>query len=153
MTTTATRSRAEAITSLGNSFKRTIVAVRRLRGRETHRPGTASFAQYPLLFALAEHDELSSGELATAADLSPATVTRCSTRSSSSASSPHPLETDRRVVTCSLTDEGREHIAERRAIFESRWDDALASSRRRARRRRRGLRADRDDVRGLRRSV
>ena len=51
--------RAEAIASLGSSFKRAMVAVRRLRGRDTQRPGTPSFAQYQLLFALADRDGLS----------------------------------------------------------------------------------------------
>ena len=119
--------RHEAIQRLGQSFKSAMVAVRRLRGRETHRPGTPSFAQYPLLFALAERDELSNGELACAADVSAATVTGMLdslvelglvTRSRS--------RTDRRIVTCSLTDEGRRLVAERRAVFESRWDGALA---------------------------
>jgi DNA-binding MarR family transcriptional regulator len=127
MTSTATRSRVEAVTILGNAFKRTNAAVRRLKGRETHRPGTVSFAQNSLLFALAERDEVSSGELASAAGLSPATVTNMLdslvdvglvTRTRS--------ETDRRVVTCRLTDKGREHIAERRARFEGHWNEALS---------------------------
>jgi DNA-binding MarR family transcriptional regulator len=33
---------------------------------------------------------------------------------------------DRRVVTCSLTAEGRKLIAQRRALFEGRWALALA---------------------------
>jgi DNA-binding MarR family transcriptional regulator len=119
--------RAEATEALGRAFKRAMVAVRRLRGRETHRPGTLSFAQYQLLFALADHDGLSSGELAHAADLSAATVTqmldalvehRLVTRVRS--------ETDRRIVTCSLTDSGRDVIARRRELFQGTWDDALA---------------------------
>lgn len=127
MSATVASARYEAIQSLGQSFKRAMVAVRRLRGRETHRPGAPSFAQYPLLFALAERDELSNGELALAADVSAATVTGMLdslvdlglvTRSRTSS--------DRRIVTCSLTDEGRRHVAERRAIFEARWDGALA---------------------------
>ena len=129
MTATASvaAARQEAIQGLGQAFKRAMVAVRRLRGRETHRPGTPSFAQYPLLFALAESDELSNGELACAADVSAATVTGMLdslvelglvTRSRSSI--------DRRIVTCSLTADGRRHVAERRAIFEGRWDRALA---------------------------
>ena len=129
MTATASvaAARQEAIQGLGQAFKRAMVAVRRLRGRETHRPGTPSFAQYPLLFALAERDELSNGELAVAADVSAATVTgmldslvelALVTRSRSSI--------DRRIVTCTLTEKGRRHVSERRAIFESRWDGALA---------------------------
>jgi DNA-binding MarR family transcriptional regulator len=127
VTTTATRSRTEALTTLTNAFKRTNAALRRLKGRETHRPGTPSFAQNGLLFSLAEHDDVSSGELAAAADLSPATVTQMLdslvelglvTRTRS--------ESDRRVVTCRLTDAGREHVAERRAKLEGHWNDALA---------------------------
>jgi DNA-binding MarR family transcriptional regulator len=125
--TAAATERHEAITRLGSSFKRAMAAVRKLRGRETHRPGTPSYAQYALLFALAERDGLSSGELAVAADLSPATVTgmldslaelELVTRSRSSS--------DRRIVTCSLTDAGRETVAVRRAVFEERWNEALA---------------------------
>ena len=127
MTTTAVNSRTEALEAVGHAFKRAMVAVRRLRGRETHRPGAPSFAQYQLLFALADHDGLSSGELAHAADLSPATVTQMLdslveralvTRLRS--------ETDRRIVTCSLTDSGRDVIAQRRAQFQGTWDDALS---------------------------
>ena len=127
MTTTAAPSRAESLEALGAAFKRAMVAVRRLRGRETHRPGALSFAQYQLLFALADHDELSSGELAHAADLSPATVTQML-----DSLVEHGLvtrvrsETDRRIVTCSLTDSGRDVIARRRALFQGTWDDALA---------------------------
>jgi DNA-binding MarR family transcriptional regulator len=128
MSTTTLSERAEAITTLGQSFKRTMVAVRRLRGRDTQRHGTPSFAQYQLLFSLADCDGLSSGELAAAADLSPATVTQMLdslvefglvTRTRSS--------TDRRIVTCSLTDAGREHIRVRRAMFERCWHEALAA--------------------------
>jgi MarR family transcriptional regulator, organic hydroperoxide resistance regulator len=131
MTTTtqsplAVAARAEAISGLGASFKRVMVAVRRLRGRDTQRPGTPSFAQYQLLFALADGDGLSTGELAAAAELSPATVTQMLDalvehgfveRSRSS----H----DRRIVTCSLTREGRSLIAGRRALLEQSWQEAL----------------------------
>jgi DNA-binding MarR family transcriptional regulator len=123
----ATVSREDAIARLGASFKHVQVALRRLKGRETHRPGSPSFAQYQLLFTLADCDGLSSGELATAAELSPATVTqmldslvelRLVTRVRS--------EHDRRIVTCLLTDAGRSVIAERRAAFQNRWEAAVA---------------------------
>jgi DNA-binding MarR family transcriptional regulator len=119
--------REEALTQLGAAFKGTVAAIRRLRGRETHRHGELSFAQYQLLFGLAGDCELSTSRLATAADLAPATVTQMleglvamglveRTRS----------ERDRRVVTCALTVRGRELIAERRAHWESRWRRTLA---------------------------
>jgi DNA-binding MarR family transcriptional regulator len=119
--------REDALAQLGSAFKGAMAAIRRLRGRDTHRHGELSFAQYHLLFGLAERDELSAGELAAAAELSPATVTQLldslaemglveRTRS----------ERDRRVVTCTLTARGRELITERRAQFEQRWHAALA---------------------------
>jgi DNA-binding MarR family transcriptional regulator len=119
--------RREAIQALGLSFRRTMVAIRRLRGRDTQRPGTPGFAQYQLLFTLAGRDGLSTGELASAADLSPATVTQMLdslvemgfvTRDRTSA--------DRRIVTCSLTGSGREWIEERRSTLERCWDEALS---------------------------
>jgi len=121
------RPREEALAQLGFAFKGAMAAVRRLRGRDTHRHGELGFAHYHLLSGLAERDELSAGELALAADLSPATVTQMldslakmglveRTRS----------ERDRRVVTCTLTGRGREVITERRARFEQRWHAALA---------------------------
>jgi DNA-binding MarR family transcriptional regulator len=121
------RPREEAITQLGSAFKGAMAAIRRLRGRDTHRHGELSFAQYHLVCGLAEHDERSAGELALAADLSPATVTQMldglaemglieRTRS----------ERDRRVVNCSLTARGRELLTERRAYLEQRWKTDLA---------------------------
>ncbi len=129
--TAATKSRAaereEAIADLGTSFKKTMAAVRKLKGRDTHRPGSPSLAACQLLFVLADRDELSSGELALAAELSPASATQMLdslvdfgfvARDRSS--------TDRRIVTCSLTDTGRQFVTERRALFEGRWRAALA---------------------------
>ncbi len=119
--------REEAITRLGASFKKTMAAVRKLKGRDTHRPGSPSLAACQLLFVLADRGELSSGELALAAELSPASATQMLdslvdfgfvTRDRSSA--------DRRIVTCSLTDTGQQFVTERRALFEGRWRAALA---------------------------
>jgi DNA-binding MarR family transcriptional regulator len=126
-TKTRVRPREEALTKLGTAFKGAMAAVRRLRGRDTHRHGEISFAQYQLLFSLAEHNELPAGELAAAAELSAASVTQMldslvetglveRTRS----------ERDRRIVTCTLTRHGRELVTARRAQFEQRWHAALA---------------------------
>jgi MarR family transcriptional regulator, organic hydroperoxide resistance regulator len=120
-------SREQALEQLGTAFKGAMATIRRLRGRDTHRHGALTLAQYHLLFGLAEGDELSAGELAARADLSPAATTQLldalvvnglveRTRS----------EQDRRVVTCRLTPHGRELVNERRARFEQRWHDALA---------------------------
>jgi DNA-binding MarR family transcriptional regulator len=123
----AVATREDAIAQLGASFKRVQVALRRLKGRETHRPGSPSFAQYQLLFTLADHDGLSSGELATAAELSAATVTQMLDALEERGLVARGRSAyDRRIVTCSLTDAGRAVIAERRATFEGVWKEAVA---------------------------
>jgi DNA-binding MarR family transcriptional regulator len=111
---------------LGLAFKRAMVAVRRLRGRETHRPGQLSYAQYGLLFGLGGMRESSARDLAEHADLSPATVAQMLehleaaglvTRTRS--------EQDRRVVLSTLTERGAAVVAERHAQMEPRWRATL----------------------------
>ena len=51
------KERTDVLDELGRSFRAAMAAVRRLRGRETHRPGELSFAQYSLLFGLARGGE------------------------------------------------------------------------------------------------
>ena len=118
--------REEAVARLGAAFKGTMAAIRRLRGRETHRHGEPSYAQFQLLFGLAG-DELSTSRLATAADLAPATVTQMlDGLVAAGLVERRRSERDRRVVTCTLTDRGRELITERRAQWERRWRKVLA---------------------------
>jgi hypothetical protein len=64
----------EALNQYGSAFKGAMAAIRRLRGRDTHRPGELSFAQYHLLSGLANCDELPARALSLAADESQATV-------------------------------------------------------------------------------
>lgn len=126
MTSVPTQSRStrreKAFEDLADAFKGALAAVRRLRGRDTQRPGEVSFAQYHLLFGLQHDSPLSTGDLAARAELAPATVTQMLDalvamglveRSRST--------TDRRIVMCSLTEQGRDLITERRKHFEARW--------------------------------
>jgi DNA-binding MarR family transcriptional regulator len=112
---------------LGQAFKRCMSAVRRLRGRENRCHGELSDAQYGLLFNLVDHEPLPTSELATLANLSPATATGMldglvdaglvkRTRS----------ERDRRVVLTSLTEHGRALVDARHARFAPRFEAALA---------------------------
>ena len=111
---------------LGVAFKRAMVAVRRLRGRETHRPEQLSYAQYGLLFGLAGTCERSARDLAEHADLAPATVAQMLESLEA-----HGLvkrtrsEQDRRVVLSSLTERGEQLVAERHAQMEPRWRATL----------------------------
>jgi len=112
---------------LGLAFKRAMVAVRRLRGRETHRPGQISYAQYGLLFGLAGNNERSARELAGQVDLSPATVTEMLEHLEAAGLVKRTRsDEDRRVVLSVLTERGARVVAERQAQMEPRWRAALA---------------------------
>jgi MarR family transcriptional regulator, organic hydroperoxide resistance regulator len=127
VTLEATPPHTDVHDQLGSSFKAAMAAVRRLRGRETHRPGQLSYAQYSLLFGLAEAGELSSTELARAADLSPATAAQMlDGLEASGLVARTRSQQDKRIVLTSLTERCREVVAERRALLEPRWRQALA---------------------------
>lgn len=113
---------------VGYAFRAVQAAMRRLRGRDTHRQdGLLSYAQFGLLFGLADGKARSARELGAAAALSPATVAQMlddmehaglveRTRS----------QTDRRVVLTSLTRHGRMLVDAQHAHMEKRWERALA---------------------------
>jgi DNA-binding MarR family transcriptional regulator len=127
MSATGEREETDAFTHVGLSFKRVMVAFRRLRGRETHRPGELSYAQFGLLGALADGDALPTGELALAADLSPATVTEMlEALTTAGLVARARSQQDKRIVLTSLTERGRALVAERHARWEPRWRAALA---------------------------
>lgn len=117
----------EASTRYGAAFKGAMGAVRRLRGRDTHRSGELSYAQFGLLFGLAERGEMSASELAGVADVAPGTATQMLDGLES-----HGLivrtrsELDRRCVLVSLSTRGSEVIDARRAEYQQHWDEALA---------------------------
>lgn len=112
---------------LGLAFKRAMVAVRKLRGRETHRPGQVSYAQYSLLFGLAGMGERSARELADHADLSAGTVAQMLEHLEAAGLVKRTRsEDDRRVVLSVLTERGAAVVAERQALMEPRWQAALS---------------------------
>jgi DNA-binding MarR family transcriptional regulator len=112
---------------LARSFKASMAAVRRLRGRESQCPGELSDAQYSLLFCLRTHSDLPTSELAIAADLSPASTTEMlDGLAAAGLVVRERSQRDRRVVLTSLTDRGRDLVEERRARYEPRWRAASA---------------------------
>jgi DNA-binding MarR family transcriptional regulator len=121
-----TASQSEALETLGKTFKATNAALRRLRGRETHRPGELSYAQYSLLFALYDGVPRSLRDLALAADVAPATAAEMLDALAATGLVERARSTeDKRVVLSSLTDRGQALIDERRARYEPRWRAAL----------------------------
>jgi DNA-binding MarR family transcriptional regulator len=127
MTATARDTPVAASEAVGLALKATLAAQRRMHGRENRCPGELSYAQYSLLFTLRRHHELSSTELAHAADLSPASVTEMLDGLAAAGlverSRSHE---DRRVVLTSLTKHGAALVEKRRAQIEPRWQAALA---------------------------
>jgi DNA-binding MarR family transcriptional regulator len=116
----------ESVSAFGVSFKAAMAAVRRLRGRDTHRPGEVSYAQCSLLFALAERGELTASELASVAEVAPATASQMlDSLAAGGFVERSRSERDRRLVLLSLTARGGELVASRRARFEQLWADAL----------------------------
>lgn len=118
--------RAEALETVGRAFKGAVAALRRLRGRETHKCDELTYAQYGLLFGLWDGAARSSRELALLADVSPATAAEMldglaaaglvvRTRS----------DEDKRIVLTSLTDRGSKLIDQRRRRYEPLWRAAL----------------------------
>jgi DNA-binding MarR family transcriptional regulator len=117
----------EVLEAVAQSFKGAMAAVRRLRGREAHRSGEISHAQYSLLFGLARGERMSARELANAADLSPASATEMlDALAAAGLVERIRSETDKRIVFTSLTPHGKALVEERRARFEPRWQAALA---------------------------
>ncbi len=116
-----------AVSAFALTFKAAMGAVRRLRGRESHRPGELSYAQCGLLFALAQRGECSASELAGLADVAPATATQMLDHLAAGGFVERVRsERDRRIVLVSLTARGGELVAARRARYEALWTRELA---------------------------
>jgi DNA-binding MarR family transcriptional regulator len=115
------------LTELGLAFRHVFRTLSRMRGRDTHLQGSElSHAQFELLIELDERGELPAGELATAARLTPATVTQMLDHLAACGHVERVRSpTDRRVVVSRLTDEGRKKIVAKRSAWQSRWQEAL----------------------------
>ena len=121
------RQAQDAHEELSRAFRGMNIAMRRMRGRETHHSGGLSYAQFGLLFSLEGGGALSARSLAEAASLSPASVTQmlealeanglvARTRSAD----------DKRIVLNELTERGEQAIVEARARMDPAWRAALA---------------------------
>lgn len=117
-----------AAEELGVAFKSVMRGLRRMQGRDTHLGGTEmSHAQLQLLMELEERGELSAGELACAAELSPATVTQMLEHLAEAGDVERTRsELDRRVVVTKLTPLGRRLLTAKRGEWQRRWESALA---------------------------
>ena len=121
-----TASRAEAVQAVGQAFKAANAALRRLKARQTPRPGELSHAQFGLLFGLCDGEPRSLRDMALAADVSAATAAEMLDALADAGLVERARSTeDKRVVLTALTDRGRAVVAERRARYEPRFRAAL----------------------------
>jgi DNA-binding MarR family transcriptional regulator len=119
--------RAAALETLRESLSGFFRAQRRLRGRDARIEGGVSFAHLPVLGALAREGDLSAGQLAAEAGITPATVTQMvDTLSAAGLVERSRSEHDRRVVTIRLTDEGHRRHGVKNAELLDKWREALS---------------------------
>jgi MarR family transcriptional regulator, organic hydroperoxide resistance regulator len=116
------------LSALGLAFRHLFRAVSRMRGRDTHLAGgELSHAQFELLIELDERGELSAGELALAARISPASVTQMLDGLADSGYVARTRsDSDRRVVLAALTALGSARVEAKRQAWQQRWESALA---------------------------
>jgi len=115
-------SRAAALEQLRSAFVELMAADRRLRARDPQQPGDLSQGQVRALFQFKCDEELSAGEMAKRADLSPASMTAMlDALERAGMVERRRSETDRRQVMVRLTDAGRERLEERRAAWKAHW--------------------------------
>jgi len=121
--------RTAVIDELRRAVGELLGAERRLRGRDRRGAHGLSFSEVRALIALgrAEDGTATAGALAKAADLNPGTVTALlDSLEERGIATRRRAEEDRRCVVVSLTDEGREKLAEATAKWQARLDEALA---------------------------
>jgi DNA-binding MarR family transcriptional regulator len=102
-------------------------ADRRLRGRDHHRQGGLTYGELRCIAALGRQREMTAGQLARKADLTPATVTGIlDGLEANGIVARSRSETDRRVCNVSLTPDGWELLARRLEAWRTLWDERLA---------------------------
>jgi MarR family transcriptional regulator, organic hydroperoxide resistance regulator len=118
----------QALQDVRDAVRAMHAAARRLRGREAKGRGTTGSGQLYLLMLLAQDGELTGGQLAVAAELTPATVTQMlDGLEADGLVERERSKVDRRVVHNRLTDKGREVQVARQDEIEMRWAELLGT--------------------------
>jgi DNA-binding MarR family transcriptional regulator len=125
---TADTAAAAGLEALGDAFRGLLAAERRLRGRDSGRgPGVLSMAHFRALGVLAEQGPLPAGHIATAANITPASVTQMLDHLEAEGLVRRERSAeDRRVVVVSLTEEGEARYEAKRSFFRERWEALFA---------------------------
>ncbi|MDW5597262.1 MarR family transcriptional regulator [Conexibacter stalactiti] len=102
-------------------------ADRRLRSRDPKRPGALSYAQVRALVLLDADEEATAGQLAKAADLTPASVTAMLDQLEQEGMvQRRRSDEDRRLVVVSLTPRGSKLLEQKRATWRRCWQEAVS---------------------------
>jgi MarR family transcriptional regulator, organic hydroperoxide resistance regulator len=118
--------RTAAIEQLRSAFVELVAADRRLRARDPQQPGDLSQGQVRALFKFAGDEEITAGELAKRAELSPASMTAMlDALEKAGMVERHRSETDRRQVIVRLTPAGQERLQERKRAWNEHWQKSL----------------------------
>lgn len=118
--------RTLALEGLGAAYQQVARSQRRLRGRDAMQPGRLTAPQVNLLQPLLLEGPMSSGQLAEAAGLTPATTTHMLDQLAvSGVVERERQQDDKRVVITRLTDEGQEMLESRLVEMRQAWDAAL----------------------------
>lgn len=126
VTSSTDQRRAEALLRVGEIYHGLARAQRRLRGRDAMQPGQLTVPQVNLLRPLAENGPMSSGQLAEAAGLTPATTTHMLDQLAVAGIVERQRQDhDRRVVISRLTEHGSAMLAERVEAMRVAWEAEL----------------------------
>jgi MarR family transcriptional regulator, organic hydroperoxide resistance regulator len=115
------------IDDLRTAVNQLLAADRRLRGRDHSRPGELTFAQVRTIAALGRATEMTAGQLAKSAELTPATVTTILDQLETANIIERRRSTeDRRVCNVALTPEGEELLERKLAAWQQLWSEHLS---------------------------
>jgi len=119
--------RADVIDELHRALREMLSAERRLRSRDKVTVDGLTVAQIRALMALKRKPEVTVGDLARVADVTPATMTATLDQLDSAGVVVRTRsEHDRRVVMVSLTERGQALVAKRRRAWDARWHETFA---------------------------
>ena len=118
---------ASKIDGLRTALNQLLAADRRLRGRDHSRPGELTFAQLRTVAALGREHEMTAGQLAKSAELTPATVTSILDQLEAANIVERRRSTeDRRVCNVALTPEGWELLERKLAVWNRLWAERMS---------------------------
>lgn len=115
------------IDELRTALNQLTAADRRLRGRDHSRPGELTFAQIRTIAALGREHEMTAGQLAKSAEMTPAAITAIVDQLEATNIVERRRSTeDRRVCNVALTPEGWELLERKLAVWHGLWAERMS---------------------------